>query len=105
MRTSWSRGPDRRTRIGPPLLRDSGAGGRGCGNRRPRAARSRVGRASPGPPERTAMSRALWSGTVSFGLVEIPVSLHTAENAAHELRFHLLDRRTMKPVGYNRVNK
>jgi DNA end-binding protein Ku len=51
------------------------------------------------------MARAIWTGSISFGLVEIPVSLHTAESPEKEIRFHLLDRRNMKPVGYSRVNK
>jgi len=51
------------------------------------------------------MPRAIWTGTVGFGLVEIPVSLVSAENVHEEVKFRLLDRRTMKPVGYSRVNK
>ena len=49
------------------------------------------------------MPRALWSGSLSFGLVEIPVQLYAAENPEKELKFHLLDRRDMKPVGYQRI--
>lgn len=51
------------------------------------------------------MPRSFWTGTVSFGLVEIPVALYPAENPEEELKFNLLDKRTMKPVGYERVNK
>jgi DNA end-binding protein Ku len=51
------------------------------------------------------MPRAIWTGSISFGLVEIPVSLVTAERAQASIAFHLLDKRTMKPVGNKRVNK
>ncbi len=50
------------------------------------------------------MARALWSGTVGFGLVQIPVGLYPAE-APNELELHLLDKRDFSPIGYQRVNK
>lgn len=50
------------------------------------------------------MARALWSGTVGFGLVQIPVSLYAAEER-DELDMTLLDKRNFAPVGYQRVNK
>lgn len=50
------------------------------------------------------MARAIWKGSISFGLVNIPVALHSAENS-EELSFHQLDRRDLNPVGYKRVNK
>lgn len=50
------------------------------------------------------MARAIWTGTVGFGLVQIPVGLHGAEDTA-ELEMTLLDRRDFAPVGYERVNK
>jgi DNA end-binding protein Ku len=50
------------------------------------------------------MARAIWTGTVGFGLVQIPVALHTAEDHA-ELDMTLLDKRNFSPVGYERVNK
>lgn len=46
----------------------------------------------------------LWKGAISFGLVHIPVSLHTA-TAEHGIDFDWLDKRSMDPVGYKRVNK
>ena len=50
------------------------------------------------------MPRALWKGAITFGLVHIPGALYPA--ASHdELDFDWLDRRTMAPVGYKRVNK
>lgn len=50
------------------------------------------------------MSRSIWKGHISFGLVEIPVSLVKAEEP-HELDLHLVDRRDRAPIGYERVNK
>jgi DNA end-binding protein Ku len=50
------------------------------------------------------MPRALWKGAIAFGLVHIPVSLYPAVRE-HSIDFDWLDRRTMKPVGYKRVNK
>jgi DNA end-binding protein Ku len=50
------------------------------------------------------MARAIWTGTIGFGLVEIPVSLHAAEER-DELDLTMLDRRDFAPVGYERINK
>jgi len=50
------------------------------------------------------MARAFWKGSLSFGLVEIPVSLRPAEDSK-ELSFTLLDRGDFSPVGYKRYNK
>jgi DNA end-binding protein Ku len=49
------------------------------------------------------MSRAIWRGDVSFGLVTIPVEIHPAVET-RDLAFHLLDGRTMTPVKQRRVN-
>lgn len=49
-------------------------------------------------------SRTLWKGAITFGLVHIPVGLHTAATE-QGVDFDWLDRRTMDPVGYKRVNK
>ncbi len=49
-------------------------------------------------------SRALWKGAISFGLVHIPVSLHTATSEGG-VDFDWLDKRSMDPVGYQRINK
>ena len=48
--------------------------------------------------------RAIWTGSISFGLVYIPVQLYSAtRSSAIDLDF--LDRRDFSPVGYQRVNK
>jgi len=49
------------------------------------------------------MARSIWKGSISFGLVNIPVGLYTAEKSK-ELHFNLLDRRNLAPVRYQRVN-
>ena len=49
-------------------------------------------------------TRGIWNGTISFGLVEIPISLHSAVNP-DEVDFDLLDRRDMSPIGYRKYNK
>ena len=49
-------------------------------------------------------TRTLWKGAISFGLVYIPVTLHSA-TAEHRMKFNLLDKRTMNPVGNQQVNK
>jgi len=49
-------------------------------------------------------TRVLWKGAISFGLVHIPVGLHTA-TSQQGIDFDWLDKRTLDPVGYKRVNK
>jgi DNA end-binding protein Ku len=51
-----------------------------------------------------AGTRPLWKGTLGFGLVQVPVQLHTAESPSR-IDFDLLDRRDLAPVGYRKVNK
>ena len=51
-----------------------------------------------------ASSRVLWKGAISFGLVHIPVGLHSATTESG-LDFDWLDKRSMDPVGYRRINK
>lgn len=48
--------------------------------------------------------RVLWKGAISFGLVHIPVALHSAVQS-QSIDFDWLDRRSMEPVGYKRINK
>jgi DNA end-binding protein Ku len=46
--------------------------------------------------------RAIWKGSISFGLVNIPVSLQTASKT-EELKFKLLRSSDLSPVNYKRV--
>ena len=50
------------------------------------------------------MPRAIWKGAISFGLVHIPVSLVSA-TSSQGVDFDWLDKRSMDPVGYKRINK
>jgi DNA end-binding protein Ku len=50
------------------------------------------------------MARAIWKGAISFGLVHIPVALYPASHE-NDVDFDWLDKRTMDPVGYKRINK
>jgi DNA end-binding protein Ku len=50
------------------------------------------------------MSQAVWTGSISFGLVNIPVRLYPATEPK-DVRFHLYDRRTGKRVHYERVTR
>lgn len=52
-------------------------------------------------PQQGAM-RAIWKGSISFGLVTIPIALFTATRR-EELKFHLLRSSDLSPVNYKRV--
>jgi DNA end-binding protein Ku len=47
--------------------------------------------------------RPIWTGTISFGLLNIPVSLMAGERRT-DLQFRLLDSRDKSPIRYERVN-
>ena len=49
------------------------------------------------------MARPIWTGTLSFGLLNVPVSLMTGERRT-DLHFRMLDSRDRKPVRYEGVN-
>lgn len=51
------------------------------------------------------MPHAIWKGDISFGLVYIPVALYSAESHKCEVKLHLLDKRDLSPIGYQKVNK
>lgn len=46
--------------------------------------------------------KAIWKGTISFGLVSIPVALYPAARR-EELKFRLLRKSDLSPVNYKRV--
>ena len=50
------------------------------------------------------MPRAIWSGTISFGLVSVPVRMFAAVSE-HKLHFNLLHRKDESPIGYEKVCK
>jgi len=47
---------------------------------------------------------AIWTGSLSFGLVNIPITLRPAESRK-DIGFSLLDKRDMSPIGYRKINK
>jgi len=49
------------------------------------------------------MARPIWSGTLSFGLLNIPVSLMSGERKT-DISFRMLDSRNNSPIRYERVN-
>ena len=50
------------------------------------------------------MPRVIWKGAITFGLVHVPVALYPASQKVG-IDFDWLDKRSMDPVGYKRVNK
>jgi DNA end-binding protein Ku len=48
------------------------------------------------------MPRSVWNGSISFGLVSIPVRLYPA-TSPRDPRFHLVDRQTGRRIRYRRV--
>lgn len=57
----------------------------------------------PSKEKKTAY-RGMWKGSISFGLVNIPISLVSAEEA-EKIHFRLLDKKDNAPVGYKNINK
>jgi DNA end-binding protein Ku len=49
-------------------------------------------------------ARSIWSGTISFGLVSVPVRMFSATQSK-ELKFHFVHKDDMAPVGYDKVRK
>jgi DNA end-binding protein Ku len=50
------------------------------------------------------MPHAIWKGAISFGLVHIPIGLYPGTSESG-IDFDWVDKRSMDPVGYKRVNK
>jgi DNA end-binding protein Ku len=48
------------------------------------------------------MARAIWTGSLSFGLVNIPVEVHTAVRD-HRPRFRMLHAKDRSPINFERV--
>jgi DNA end-binding protein Ku len=59
---------------------------------------------SPDSYRKICMSRPIWKGAISFGLVHVPVELHSASSSSG-IDLDLLDKRDFAPVGYKRYNK
>jgi DNA end-binding protein Ku len=54
------------------------------------------------PAIRTVMARAMWKGSVAFGLVNIPIELYSATRE-HRPKFRMLHAKDESPVHYERV--
>ncbi|MEJ3654852.1 Ku protein [Actinomycetes bacterium KLBMP 9759] len=50
------------------------------------------------------MARSIWTGSISFGLVSIPVGLYSATED-HTIHFHQYERGTTDRIRYQRVNE
>src|SRR5215212_3707913 len=50
------------------------------------------------------MHRQIWKGAITFGLFLVPVALYPASQE-EDIDFDWLDKRSMDPVGYKRINK
>ncbi len=50
------------------------------------------------------MSRPIWKGHISFGLINIPVTLYSAEKK-FDLSFRLIDSRNKAGIRYERINE
>jgi DNA end-binding protein Ku len=50
------------------------------------------------------MPRAIWSGTISFGLVSVPVRMYSAIDE-QDLRFHLVHERDDSRIGFQKICK
>ena len=48
--------------------------------------------------------RSIWSGAISFGLVNIPVKLGSAIESGSELNFDMLSKKDMAPIRYARID-
>lgn len=50
------------------------------------------------------MPRSIWSGSISFGLVNVPVRLYSAVQE-HKLRFNFVHAKDSSPIGYQKICK
>jgi DNA end-binding protein Ku len=50
------------------------------------------------------MPRSIWSGSISFGLVDVPVRLYSAVQE-HKLQFHFVHEKDNSPIGYQKICK
>jgi len=48
--------------------------------------------------------RAIWSGAISFGLVNIPVKIYTGVEAGEDLDLHMLSKKDLAPIRYARIS-
>jgi len=68
------------------------------------ARRKTTKKKSPAKANGKSSSRPIWTGSIDFGLVNIPIKLYSAE-ASSRPDFDLLDKRDFSRVRYRRVNE
>ena len=47
--------------------------------------------------------RPTWTGTLTFGLVAIPVTMHSAVRSKERISFRMLHKKDLSPIKYERV--
>lgn len=52
---------------------------------------------------RSYMPRAIWKGSITFGLVNIPVGLYSATRPGNEVKFRMLRDTDHSPIKYKRT--
>src|SRR3954469_13480082 len=50
------------------------------------------------------MARPIWTGSITFGLVSVPVAMYSA-TSEHEVSFHQFEKGTKDRIRYQRVNE
>jgi DNA end-binding protein Ku len=50
------------------------------------------------------MPRSNWKGSISFGLVSIPISIFPTENPSSDISFHQIDKNNNARIKYQRIN-
>jgi DNA end-binding protein Ku len=58
----------------------------------------------PGLANIDSMPRSIWSGSITFGLVNVPVRLFSAIQE-HKLHFHFVHEKDNSPIGYEKICK
>lgn len=53
--------------------------------------------------EEAKLAHSIWKGSISFGLLNIPVNLQTAKEGK-ELHFQMLDSKDFSPIRYKKIN-
>lgn len=67
-------------------------------------AKTRTKKRDPDAGKAPSSTRSLWKGAISFGLVHVPIALFSATSET-DMNFKMIDKRSMDPVGYKRINK
>lgn len=69
-----------------------------------KATTKKAAETSDGERSSSGAGRGIWSGSISFGLLQIPVTLYTAESRQEEIHFRQLDKESLAPIKYERVS-